>query len=237
MFMLRQKIEIALDKINSANLGDDDFFSILQDVCFDFDLERFAFGIRYGKKDNFDSFFGVSTHSNELKEYYIKNKCHLYDPLFHALYKLAMPFEWNLEKIDNLFPIQKELMNAFMSFNIQTGTTILLTPHSTFQGFITILHTSLHPEVLYALSLIANACTSKRMSIKESQDLKILTGREIEILSQKSQGQTIKAVSYNLSLSQSTIQFHLGNIRSKLNAQSTEHAISKFISLQSNKEF
>ncbi|MCE2716506.1 MAG: autoinducer binding domain-containing protein [Alphaproteobacteria bacterium] len=144
--MLRKKIEFVLEKINNAHVSDEDFFSNLEDALLDFNLERFDLSILYGKNNNFDSFFSYGSCPQELVDHYSASQYYLCDPLFYSLHKLAMPFEWDIQKFDDLLPIQKKLMNLYSSFNIKSGTTIPLSPHSNFQGFVRVLNTSLHPE-------------------------------------------------------------------------------------------
>ena len=228
--MLSKRISKVIEKINNITAQQEkDVFSIFEETCFDFNIEQFAMALFSGKKKLTESFGVYGTYSNEWVEHYKKEKYYLCDPVFVALKKAALPFEWGTDSFDGLLPIQQTLMEEARDFGIRSGTTIPLIPHPTFHGFATIINQPyLHPEVLYTLSFVANVCADKMANIKDSQALESLTEREIEILKQKAEGATIKVISHNLGISESTAAFHLSNVRQKLDAHSTEHAVSKF---------
>ncbi len=232
--MLNKRINAAIEQINSITQSDEGVFEIFQNICNDFNVEQFALAVFSGKKKITESFCVHNTYSKEWEKRYTKERYYLCDPVFSTLKKVAVPFEWSVDGFDNLLPIQQTLMEESFDFGIKSGITIPLIPHATFHGFTTVLNQAfLHPEVLYTLSLVANVCANKIATIKDSQALECLTDREIELLTQKAQGLTIKVVSHNLNISGSTAAFHLANIRKKLNAQTTEHAVSKFTSMMS----
>jgi len=212
--VLSQKIERATKEINKEMKSEEEAFKILKDICLNFCLKRFSLAIFSGKKEITESFYLYSTCPLKWEEHYKKNKYYLADPIFNSLQKVAMPFEWNTRN----------------DFGIRSGITIPLPPRATFHGFFTIFNqASLHPDIIYALSLVANVCTEKIMGIKKSKFLENLTKREKEVLAQKSQGLTVKRISYNLNISPPSTAFHLMNIRKKLSVQTSEQAVSKFL--------
>lgn len=227
--MKNNKINTVMEKINAISASQEKIFSILQDICYDFNINSFALAVFSGKQSLIDSFCLHSTYPKEWISHYQDKQYHLYDPVFGALKKAAAPFEWSTHSFKNLLPIQQLLMNEAYDFGIKSGETIPLIPHPTFHGFVTVINQpSLHPEALYILSLAANMSASKLIYIRNNQVIKLLTERETEILIQKSEGIAVKTISHNLGISQATITFHLKNIRKKLGAQSTEHALLKF---------
>lgn len=124
-------------------------------------------------------------------------------------------------------------MNTASDYGIKWGETIPLVPHPKYQGFMTIANAPpLHHEVLYTVQYIANICVDKIVPMMCCKGLGSLTKREIEILTLKSEGLVIKALSNQLNLSNSTIVFHLKNIRDKLGVSSTEQALIKFQSVR-----
>lgn len=215
-------------------LLDKDIFGVFEDMCFDFNIEEFAIAVFSGRKKITESFFTHDTYPKEWALRYKEEKYYLCDPVFGALKKTAIPFEWSTDDFDGLIPIQQVLMEEARDFGIRSGITIPLIPHPTFHGFATIINRPyLHPEVLYTLSLVANICADKMTTLKDTKALASLTEREVEILKQKAEGKTIKVISHGLGISESTAAFHLSNVRHKLDAHSTEHAVSKFMLLTS----
>lgn len=230
----QKKINTILERMNSVN-NQEDFFSIFKDICYEFNIEKFALAIFSGKKNILESFCIYDTYPEAWKNRYNEKQYHMYDPVFANLKKIALPFEWSTQSFDTLLPVQQMLMKEAYDFGIKSGVTIPLIPHAHFQGFVTLLNQPpLHPEVLYTLSLVANACTDKIISSYEQKSMEHLTEREIEILTLKSQGFPIKAISHTLGISSPTITFHLKNIRKKLDTQSTEQSLFKFASVLNN---
>lgn len=230
--MMRKKIKTAVEKLNTQACTKEEVLGVFSDVCAEFCVDQFALAVFSGKKDITESFYIYDTYSKDWMQRYKEKQYHLYDPVFSSLQKVAIPFEWDTESFRDMVPAQKDLMREARDFGICSGVTIPLIPHPTFHGFVTILNQPyLHPEVLYTLSLVANVCADKMTTSKGAQALATLTEREIEILKQKAEGRTIKVISHNLGISESTAAFHLSNIRQKLDAQSTEHAVTKFTML------
>lgn len=228
--MLNKRVNTAIEKINCTTKSEQDVFEIFHSICNDFDIEQFALAVFSGKKKITESFSVYNTYSKEWEKRYNDERYYLCDPVFNTLKKIAVPFEWSTDSFDNLLPIQQTLMEESRDFGIKSGITIPLIPHPTFHSFVTVLnHPFLHPEVLYTLSLVSNVCANKISNLKDNEALASLTEREIAILSQKAQGATIKVIGYNLNIAESTVAFHLDSVRKKLNVNSTEHAVSKFV--------
>jgi len=231
--MLKQKIQHIIERVNISFSSGKDIFGILQDICQDFYLHDISLSIFFGEERISDSFFLYSTYKPKWIQHYKDQQYYLCDPLFSCLQKISIPFEWDIQDFKDLFPLQQKLMEEAYSFGIKSGTTIPLLPQTTFHGFLTVLNqTALHPDILYVLSLVGNICTQKIIELKKSEELKILTARERDILFQKSQGLTIKNIGKKLKISPSTTAFHLANIRKKLRAQTTENAVLKFTILK-----
>lgn len=227
--MLNNKISTVMERINTHS--NEDAFIVFKNICFEFDIEKFALAVFSGQKNIVESFFINDTYPEEWMHRYKEKQYHLYDPVFSSLKKVAIPFEWNAQSFRNILPIQQILLDESQDFGIKSGVTIPLFPHPTFHGFLTVLNQQyLHPEVLFTLSLIANVCANKIMSMLENQALDCLTEREKEILLHKSQGLPIKAISHKLGIAPVTVTFHLKNIRNKLGTHSTEQSLFKFAS-------
>lgn len=230
--MLLKKIQITVDKLNTIETVkvEEEIFEFLKKISQDFDIHHVFLGIFFGKNSLTESFCLYSTYLKSWEKYYLENQCYLFDPIFNSLGKISFPFEWGGQQTQENIFLQRELMKEADKFGIHKGTTLPLFPHATFQGFLTLINqVSLHPEVVHVLSLAANACTYKIIKHKEQKKLDTLTPREKEILLEKSQGFTVKKISRNINISETTVAFHLANIRRKLGVKTTESAILKFL--------
>jgi DNA-binding NarL/FixJ family response regulator len=61
--------------------------------------------------------------------------------------------------------------------------------------------------------------------LEKSEKFKVLSNRENEVLSLKSQGYSIKKVADIMGTCDATVVFHLKNIRTKLNVKTTEQVL------------
>lgn len=228
--MLSQKIKNSINEINKETDSIEEACDVLKDVCQSLGINHFYLGIFFGKESITESFFLYSNYLREWEGCYQRNRCHLCDPIFNSLKKIEFPFEWDVKGINEMILLQRELMQETYKFGIEKGTTIPLLPHSMFHGFFTIINqVSIHPDVVHMLSLAANTCTNKIMKCKEAEIFKCLTDREMDVLIQKSHGLSIKGVSRKLDVTESTMAFHLANIRKKLDVSTTEQAVLKFL--------
>lgn len=234
--MLKEKIQATLEAIHTLKTTetDSEVFAVLTKISQLFDIPHLFLGIFLHNKEIHDSFLLYSTCSATWQEYYLTNRCYLYDPIFQGIGQVGLPFEWDPDSAQATLFLQQKLMQGAYQHGLTKGTTIPLWPHSAFQGFLTIFNqVLLHPEVLQALFLAANACTEVIVKKKEQKALNTLTPREKEILAEKSRGLSIKKVSRNMKISETTVAFHLANIRQKLDVSTTEYAVLKFLTYSS----
>ncbi|MBY0462891.1 MAG: LuxR family transcriptional regulator [Alphaproteobacteria bacterium] len=192
-------------------------------------IERYAFVdvSNDGAEKNIKGF--LTTYPKAWLDHYLENKYYNHDPIFLNYGKMQLPFKWDKRTLDGLIPIQKQLFKDAADFNIKLGTTIPLLPRIDGQSFLTILdHANIHPNISYTLTLAAQLYYDRRRIIDANHHINTLTHREKEILQMKSRGQSIKIIAYNLGVSDSTIIFHLRNIRQKLKATSLAHALFLF---------
>lgn len=230
--MLEKKIQETIDEINilEEKRTEDEIFEILKKISESFDIHHIFLGIFFGKNDMSDSFLLYSTYLKNWEKYYIENRCYLFDPIFNNLGKICFPFEWSSQQAQERLLLQQKLMEGAYKCGITKGTTIPLWPRTMFQGFFTIINqVSLHPEIIQVLSIAANACAEKIIKKIDQRELNKLTTREKEILLEKSHGFSVKKISRNMKISETTVAFHLANIRKKLDVKTTEYAVLKFL--------
>ncbi|MBY0280534.1 MAG: LuxR family transcriptional regulator [Alphaproteobacteria bacterium] len=192
-------------------------------------IERYAFVDIANKGSEKSIKFFLTTYPKAWLDHYLENKYYNHDPIFFSYGKMQLPFHWNKKTIEGLTPIQNQFFNDAADFNIKLGTTIPLLPRIDGQSFLTILdQENIHPNIAYTLTLAAQLYYDRRRIIDANHHIHTLTHREKEILQMKSRGQSIKIIAYNLGVSDSTIIFHLRNIRQKLKATSLAHALFLF---------
>ncbi len=231
--MINLRIALALEKINQELHNKEEILSAFKDICLNFGFEYFALTIFHGINDIKEKFFSYNTYPEAWVKYVIEERQYLNSPIFISLKKAARPFSWHTTSFQNLTLAQQNYMNIANDFGVKWGETIPLIPHEEYHGFITISNSpSLHPEVLYIIQYIANICVDKIALLFGDKRSKFLSPRECEILMLKLEGLAIKQICDHLNLSISTINFHLKNIREKLDAHSTEQALVKFATMQ-----
>ncbi|MCE2716906.1 MAG: autoinducer binding domain-containing protein [Pseudomonadota bacterium] len=222
----------ALEKINQEFHSKEEILSVFKDICLNFGFEYFALTIFHGINDIKEKFFSYNTYPEAWVKYVIEERQYLNSPIFISLKKAARPFSWHTTSFQNLTLAQQNYMNIANDFGVKWGETIPLIPHEEYHGFITISNAPpVHPEVFYIIQHVANICVDKIVPLFNDKAPRSLSSREYEILMLKSEGLAIKKISNYLDLSISTINFHLKNIRGKLDAHSTEQALVKFTTM------
>lgn len=213
-----QKTEQMVENLGeSSNLNE--LNQNIKKIFESFDVERFAIT---GYCDN--TFRSFTTYPNEWIQHYIENQYYDHDPVL-SWGKLRLPFHWEGSKMTDLTPIQERLVSQAHDFGIKTGITLSV-PSSTGQAFLTLLdYQELHPSALYVLSLAAQSYWHFMQTTQAKELLNLLTTREREIIFLKTKGLAMKNVAISLNISESTVVFHLTNIKKKLNVANSEQAL------------
>ena len=171
----------------------------------------------------------INTYPKDWLEHYLKKQYYLYDPIFSNSGKVLLPFSWGKRTFERLSSSQEQIFNEASKYGIKYGTTIPLLPRPDGQCFLNILdHVNIHPYITYALTLATQFYYDRRSMLDSWKYINGLTHREKEILSMKSQGLSIKIIADKLSIANSTVVFHLRNIRQKLNTTSLGQALFLF---------
>ena len=184
-----------------------------------FDVDRFSI------MGYFDSEFkSFDTYPQDWIQYYISNQYYAYDPVL-SWDKIRLPFSWKGNEMRDLTPTQERLFSEAHDFVVKTGITLSV-PSCTGQTFLTLLdYESHHPSALYALSLAAQSYWHFIQTTKAKNLLSLLTAREREIIFLKTKGLAMKGVATTLNISESTVVFHLTNIKKKLKVSNSEQAL------------
>jgi DNA-binding CsgD family transcriptional regulator len=192
-------------------------------------IERYAFVDISSINDERNIKGFLTTYPKAWQDHYVQNQYYNYDPVFLSFGKMRLPFNWDKRTLEGLTPIQQQIFKDASDFDIKHGTTIPLIPRPDGQSFLTILdHQNINPFIIYVLSLASQLYYERKRIIDANHNISALTHREKEILQMKSEGLSIKIIAYKLGVSDSTIIFHLRNIRQKLKATSLAHALFQF---------
>ena len=192
-------------------------------------IEKYAFSDIVNVGAEKDIRILLNTYPRKWANHYLENQYYVHDPIVLNSGKMKLPFSWEKRTLEKLTPIQKQIFNEASDYNIKCGTAIPLLPRSNGQCFLTILdHINIHPYITYVLTLASQMYYDRKRMIDANQHISTLTQREREILLMKSHGLSIKVVAHRLGVSDSTVVFHLRNIRQKLRATSLAHALFLF---------
>ena len=201
------------------------------EICRHYSFDRFFLAKVYYSKNFLVNYELISNdYPAEWLKHYAKNQYYLNDPRLEDFGKIHPPFAWDLEnKINELSPVQQKIFNDSCDFNVKKGMTIPFYAQSGSQAFLSVLNKKkVHPEAFHVLTLATNLYFEKKKSCESKELISTLTPREHGILSLKSEGISAKEIAKLLQISESTVTFHLINIKKKLHTNSIDHTMYKF---------
>jgi LuxR family quorum-sensing system transcriptional regulator CciR len=201
------------------------------EICRHYSFDRFFLAkVHYSKNFLVNYELISNDYPAEWLKHYAKNQYYLNDPRLEDFGKIHPPFAWDLEnKIDKLSPIQQKIFNDSCDFNVKKGMTIPFYAQNGSQAFLSVLNKKkIHPEAFHILTLATDLYFEKKKSCESKELISTLTPREHEILSLKSEGHSAKEIAKLLQISESTVTFHLINIKKKLHTNSIDHTMFKF---------
>lgn len=214
----------------------EELHELFRQICEHYFIEKFAIANFAVKEGSFAGFQIFDTYPGGWIKHYLEKQYYLHDPVFSTLGKIRLPYSWESRKMSEMTPTQQRLFSEAADYNIKFGTTIPFMPTAQGQTFLTIIdHVNIHPEILYVLNTALQLYENRRFELKIVEKISTLTPREYEILELKSQGIPLKCVADKLQITEVTTNFHLKNIKQKLNAKSIDHALYLF-GLGANKE-
>lgn len=179
----------------------------------------------------------ISTYPVRWTEHYLKSHYEVLDPVIRASHQSVQPFEWGPGAAGfELTKRQREFFDEASSFGIRCGYTIPIQDGRgpiaavTFasrdrrEGFVRSVRRNERVLQLMAISLHSHA----RRKLWHSSVVggKQLSPREMECLLWAAKGKSAWATAKILGISDATVRFHLGNVRSKLNVTSARQAIA-----------
>lgn len=206
-------------------------------ICENYFIEKFALAAIVNINiPSSQKFLTFDNYPSEWMNYYKKQKYYLDDPVFQKSKQVTFPCSWSINKFSDLNEHQKKILTEASDFNIKGGTIIPLLPNGKRVGLLSIIGSNIHhPEALYTLSNATHIYLNRKEDIEFRKIFDALTDKEMQILVMKAEGYSIKQISSNFAISNSTVLFHLKNIRKKLGSVSTDQAIFKYHSIFSLK--
>ena len=172
--------------------------------------------------------FNIS-YPEEYLEVYVKNKYYNSDAVLFEFAANLSPINW--KRVDEKCDFNYPAVNIALDFNLYDGWThgiidpTNLNVHMLFWGS-SVVDSSIRTEKILEY-LVPFYCEAyKRINKNVIPLQKPLTKREIEVLEWIKDGKSSWEISVIMKLSKRTIDFHIGNIKKKLNAVTRAQAVA-----------
>ena len=169
-------------------------------------------------------------YPQEWIDLYRANKFERIDPVVLAIMENSAPQRWI--DIYNIFPPDKDFLRLAHDFDLRDGCACHIRNGMCNPGMAVSVTGNLKKNsskvkfCLERLSPHLYIAISSLNKGSEAENLQNLTKRECEVLRWLAQGKTSWEISTILSVAEVTINFHVNNIKSKLNVASRSHAVA-----------
>lgn len=162
--------------------------------------------------------------------YYTENRLYSADPCVDFARRGNEPFFWADAAADGLDQAQRQVMDVATEFGLKQGICVPLARPYAAPAVVTVSgeFIDLPADTLGIVQLLAIHAFAQIMALGEggrSAKGRRLSPREREILRWVAAGKTVWEVSCILSLSHHTVESHLRNARSKLDAVNITHCV------------
>lgn len=199
-------------------------------------------------KKNIDDVVIISDISDYFTDVYLKNKYQSIDPVIINALNRVSPLVWDENLMINSQWTIHKIFNAVKPYyNIISGQTFVLHDQNNNLALLSLYinkflmqdvneNVKKHKDELQGLlihmhEMLLHLYHQEKENNSISNDKNILSSREAEILYWSSIGKTYPEISRILSITVSTVKFHMGNIVKKLGVNNAKHAISLGIEL------
>lgn len=211
-------------------------FSIANNLGFDQTL----FAVLKSKEEPIENAFLRSNYSKEWRETYDSNKLGYVDPTVTHCLKSTIPLLWTPDNFTR--PDQKNMYEECTSYGLRSGIIFPIHgPNGEF-GMMSFVSEQLadpksQKDMLHSIALLSIIRdyvfeSSKKFLVTPEPEIQIvLTPREKEVVKWTVAGKSSWEISKILNCSESTINFHLSNIRLKFNVNTKQQAIIKALKL------
>lgn len=181
-----------------------------------------------------------NTYPHEWQQHYVDRRYPQDDLVFRTAATRVTPFRWDtLIANSEITKRQRRVFDEARDFNIRNGVTVPL--HGPGNGFATLTFSGNltkvqldevwkeHETEFTAVGMYTHEAVLRNAERQGAANVTKLTNREQECLVWTAQGKTSWEISQILSISATTVQFHLKNAMKKLGVYSKLHAVVKSI--------
>lgn len=179
----------------------------------------------------------ITNYPDEWAEYYLNENFGSHDYVARYAVKSNVPFIWNdLQKQFRLSPQQKLIFDEGATAGLNAGGTVPIHGPGTAKATFSVANDMSDTDFKqlfqlrrHEIHLMATYVHEKIMGLGLHKPLDgaiKLTPREIEILTWVAKGKSRWETGIILNISEDTVKAHLDNIRQKLSASNTTHAIA-----------
>ena len=232
---------LSLLKSADALAWSDTLFALARQQGFDQALYG-SVGSRHSK---LESAFLQSNYAPDWRQRYDADKLHYVDPTVSHCLASALPIVWEPDTFHA--PRQRELYEEACGHGIRSGITFPIhgpngefgvlsfasdaLPNSDFDAAIAHLMPALSLIRDYAFESSLRFVNGKNSGKGAPEAPPHLTRRELEVLNWVMVGKSSWEISKIVACSEATVNFHIGNIRTKFNVNTRQQALVKAISL------
>ncbi len=202
-------------------------------------FEQCLFAVLKSKYEPIENAFLRSNYSSDWRTTYDANKLGYVDPTVDHCLNSTIPLVWTPDAFKN--PAQENMYEEATSYGLRYGVILPIHGANGEFGMFSFVSEALanpcsRKDLLNAMPLLtlirdyAFESSKKFVPDNGSKDI-ALTPRELEVLKWAMAGKSAWEESKILNCSQSTINFHMSNIRQKFNTTTIQQAIIKAIKL------
>lgn len=214
----------------------DMMFSIANNLGFDQTL----YAVLKSKDEPIENAFLRSNYSKEWRDTYDSNKLGYVDPTVTHCLKSTIPLLWTPDNFTR--PDQKNMYEECTGYGLRSGIIFPIHgPNGEFgmMSFVSeqLANPASQKDLMHSMALLSIIRdyvfeSSKKFLVTPEPEIQIvLTPREKEVVKWTVAGKSSWEISKILNCSESTINFHLSNIRLKFNVNTKQQAIIKALKL------
>lgn len=180
----------------------------------------------------------ISNYPRAWTDYYLSRRYEQVDPVIYTARRSTGPFRWGPEAWHGeLDDRQRELLEEAAHFGIRSGFTIPI--HDSVSRFAAVTFAAdqdqsrfnsaiiRHQSALRLLAILFHSKARMRLVPNRFVAGTLLSPREYECLEWAAKGKSTWEIGRILGIAQRTVEFHLDNVRAKLDVKTITQAVAK----------
>ena len=239
-FYLHNVFQRFVDRLNDSQ-DSSAFQSAMSEAASAFDLPCFAY-LRMPRDDRALAAL-ISNYPPSWTEHYLRSHYEKLDPVIGTAHAWTEPFQWGLGTDSfELTKSQKLFFDEAAEFGIKCGFTIPIKDQRGSIAAVTFASDTRREEftrsiqtnqrVLQLMAICLHAHVRRKLWRDPLVDGVELKDRELECLRWASNGKTAWEIAQILGIRERTVNFHLANVRAKLNVCTLRQAITLYVAAQ-----